>query len=222
MDWKFSPGQLGWYLINAGLAPEALEGFATRAAHGFAVVVKEQERLYDRGVRLRALRKRHRWGKADLERLLRLPGRSSPATKARMARLAQDGRLGRPVVDQPKALPEKIVDGWNFYLRLWDPATPPYLRRKLYRQTSWWPRLIECSYRGELRRAKAARVIDRRSPHIKASEVAQAEVARAAGISEAQVHAICQRIRDQGGSDDPEMGAAQLRRHLENGPAETD
>lgn len=55
-----------------------------------------------------------------------------------------------------------------------------------------------------------------------ASEIAEKSVAEAAIISAARVHALCQHARNERGPGEPEcpeMTAAELKRHVEEGPA---
>ena len=115
-------------------------------------------------------------------------------------------------------------------VKLWSLPTPDEWR-KLHRKMPTYPRLIEAAYRGELARAKQQMPRSRDAaagrddfPHRKASEIAEEEVAEAAGISVWMVHALCQHARDDSkrwaaarrgrGLVEETMTADQLRQHL--------
>jgi hypothetical protein len=153
-----------------------------------------------------------------------------PAAQKRIARLLENNSPGRGVVSEPRSLSRVVGEGLNILRQLADPATPPNIRISLYKKTPWWPRFIEAAYRGELRKAKLQQGISRKARYGDTpSEIAEEKVAEAATISSAEVHALCQQVRDEakawekrGGTsaDDPEISAAELARHLANGPAE--
>jgi transcriptional regulator with XRE-family HTH domain len=167
-------------------------------------------------VRLRALRKRKDWRKADLPRLLYIG--VPPAGQRRIAKLLKSKSPGRGVVPPSKSFLEEIVDGWETMKGLADPATPPNIRRKLYEKTRWWPYFIEAAYRGELKKVKGGTAWH----HRRASEFAEQEVAAAVGISASKVHQLCQQVRDwRGGApapaDEPSTSATELKQYLEVG-----
>ena len=208
----------------------ALVGFA-RIVQGFAVAsfnwINAVEREHKEQLKRRALDQRSRWRKADVPRLLRLDVGAEPAERMDMAKLLEGGgpRGGRGVVPEPETLGEEIVDFVTFGQKLFGPDTPPNVRCALYKQTRWWPYFVEAAYRGELREARESlrggRLNDRHGAT--PSEIAKEAVAEAANISLATVHALCQRVRNERGSaepDDPEMTASELRAHIEEGPAE--
>jgi hypothetical protein len=179
-------------------------------------ILLDFERQHKRGVRLRALRKRDKWRKADIKRLVEIG--VAPAAQRRMRRLIDRRSPGRGVVPRSRSLPEIIIDGF----RLADPATPARTRRDLYKKTPWFPSMVEAAYRGELEKAKRERG-DPASPHLKASDIAKERVADAAGLSAAKVHQICFQVRADRGEvlpDAPATSAEALRRHLEQGPDE--
>jgi hypothetical protein len=176
------------------------------------------KRQYDRRIRARALRLRHHWRKADVPRLLQLPGWASPAVQRRIARLIEaKDKTGRGVISQPQTFAEAFFEVGNIAKGLSDPTTPADVRKNLYKKTPWFDRYVEAAYRGELR------AWQRKEPYRKPSEHAREAVSDAVGISTAKVNQICDRERKQftrgqfGKLDDPEMSAAELKRHLENG-----
>lgn len=184
------------------------------------------ERQHREELKRRALALKPRWRKADIGRLLRLDIGGERADRLHMATLFEGrGPHGGPaVVPKPKTLAEEIVAWVRFGQKLFAPATPPHFRRAMYQETRWWPHLVEAAYRGELHRARASlgrlRLKDRHGAT--ASEIAEKRVAEAAIISAAKVHALCQRVRierELGAPQYPEMTAAELKRHLEEGPA---
>ena len=126
---------------------------------------------------------------------------------------------GRPVLfaDPPKPFGQAFADSWNDIKALADTATPAPKRRQLYAMTPWFDRWVEAAYRHELKAAQSK--VDRTSPHREPSDLAYEAVAEAAVISESKVHSICQRERTRtDAAQDPEMSAAELKRHLETGP----
>jgi hypothetical protein len=197
-----------------GLPREVLPRFVEKVAKAFVYGLWRLERDHGRGVRLRALRLRHRWRKADVPRLLRLPGWASHATSLRINKLLKDEKFarGRGVVSLSMRLPEKIFGVWDFANRLWGSDTPAHERVALYKKTRWWPYFVEAAYRGELERVSSA-------------AAAQENVAKAASISPAEVHRLCQQVRDERGDsppddrDCPPTTAAALKQHLEKGPS---
>lgn len=183
---------------------------------------------YDRKLRTQALRLRKHWRKADVPRLLQLPGWASPATQRSIARLilAKD-KPGRGVVPSPKSFEDAFNDALTLGLLYVDPTTSPRKRRELHKTMPKHPDLVEAAFRGELAKARR-KVPDRTLPHRKASEIAEEEVAEAAGISTAVVHQLGQHVRDasrrerERGNvvlDEPAMTAADLKRLLDY-PAE--
>jgi hypothetical protein len=190
-------------------------------------IMEDLVRQYERGVRLRALRTERRRASlrtADLQRLLTLPG-WPPLVRRRLERLLSDKwRLrGRPVLQPPPRISGKaVIDALSFCKALWSPTTSAKERRELYRKTFLYPCFIESTYRGEL--SKAQRKLGRRAgvdPH----QIAEEEVAAAAEISPRQVREICNKQREKfrrlqpNVVHDPEMDAAELKRHLEMGPS---
>jgi transcriptional regulator with XRE-family HTH domain len=185
-------------------------------AKAFTAVLEGWKTQYERGVRLRALRKRRHWRKADISRLLDIGVKS--AAQRRMSKIWKGkDKPGRGVVSDPKSFLEATNDVLTIGKRLADPATPALERRELYKKTPWWPDIIEAAYRGELEKAKG----NTTWRHLRASEVAKDEVAEAAGITPAHVHQLCHQVRAKRGdapADEPATSAAELKQHLENGP----
>ena len=153
---------------------------------------------HDRKIRAQALRERRRWRKADVPRLLQLPG-ASPAANHRIAGLLKDKHSsGRGVVSAPKQFDQAVVEALTFWQHMVDPVTSRQERREMRKGMPKFPSLIEAAYRGELVRelAKAPRnKNDKTAPHLTASDFARGNVAEAAGISKATVHQLCHQVR---------------------------
>jgi hypothetical protein len=187
----------------------------------------ERERREE--LKRRALSLKPQWRKADVPRLLRLGIGGEPTDGRYMAMLleGEGPRGGRGVVPEPKTIAEEVVEWIRLGQELFDPAAPPDRRCALYKETRWWPHLIEAAYRGELRKARVSlrgvRMNERYGAT--ASEIAEESVADAvpntiSTISAATVHALCQRARDERGSEEPEypeMTAAELKELIEKG-----
>jgi hypothetical protein len=101
------------------------------------------ERSYERGLRLRAYRRRHEWRKADLWRLLDLG--VTPAAQRRLARLQFDKSPGRGVIPPYKSLSAVTWEVWDLARALWDPATSAAQRMAAYKKTTWFPHFVEAT-----------------------------------------------------------------------------
>jgi hypothetical protein len=190
-------------------------------------------RQHYRRAQAQALGRRGDWKKGDGRPLNRLfAGEAKPATQRRILLLGElkgKAAQGRPVVDVPKKLDQQIIGAVQFCTELWSADTPPETRRELYKQTKWFPYFVESAYRGELRAAKLAAGGKRKSLHdgalLSPSEKAKQTVASAAGISVSLLDKLCDKVRKERKGDPPndrqdcrETSAAELARHLENGP----
>jgi hypothetical protein len=179
------------------------------------------EREHDRAVLAQALQKRDLLLPRDIEQLLELRT-LTPADRNLLSQLCMDKkrRSGRPVLSQdpPKTFAQAFADAWSLGNKLWNPDTPAHERRIIYSETSLWGRYIEAAYRGELKAAKRRKV--------RAFEVAEENVAKAAVISRALVRSICVQERQKlkaalpNAVADEAMTAKQLKSHLETGPDE--
>jgi hypothetical protein len=186
--------------------------FALALARAAAPYLRKLERDHARGVLARALRKRKRWRKADVVRLLDIgaaAGRPRPAALRQIKKLLEAKSSDRGVVDLTPSLPEAIGSILKF-ARRFGSDTPPAEQRRVWRnffkKTRWFALMVEAAVRGERELvAKAA--------------TAEQSVAKAAGISAAQVHRLCAQVRAEGPPDEPAMTAAELAQHLEKGPS---
>ena len=161
-----------------------LIGRAMVALHQQFVSAAEQaDREHRRAELLAAYRQRHSWKKGDIPRLQSL-GVNGVAQK-RMERLT--GR-GRPVVRLHQPLGSNLYQKIQAINALYDPTSPPNLRRKAFRSNPWWPHYVEALYRGEHVLAKQAGILG-------AAGHAEELVGRALGVSAAAVHAVCGEIR---------------------------
>ncbi|MBX9778556.1 MAG: hypothetical protein K2Y71_29640 [Xanthobacteraceae bacterium] len=188
------------------LRHEISRRLATASSVAIVALIEKYERDYKRGIRLDAYRKRHRWRRADVGRLLQIG--VSHAGQRRIGRLLTSKAVGRGVVHKSISFQEMAVSVGHFWTRLFDRDTPPNERRLLYKQTRWWPDFIEAAYRGERMSVS--------------STEAEARVAAASGVSASEVHRLCQMVRNARGNaapEDPPTTAEELRRHLEFGPA---
>jgi hypothetical protein len=189
------------YLANAGMAAR-LGVDPQRAGDVIKDQIKNFEAQYERKLRAQALRRRRQWRKADLPALaeLLLDGHAKPATQRELRRLSSAKKPGPRAIPPPKNFEKALQDGLDVLRQLGDPATPPNKRRQLrIENMPKFPDLVEAAYRGELaaekRRLRLG--LDRTSPHHKASDLAKERVAKAAGISSAKVHQLCQQVRDE-------------------------
>jgi hypothetical protein len=174
-----------------------------------------------------------RWRKGDVPKLAQLllrPGLASPEIQHRIAELIDvKDSSGRGVIPEPKKCDQAFVESIAVLQRIVDPATSAKERRELRRKyMPKYPDRIEAAYRGERERVRGW-TPDKNYPYMTASQRAEHNVAVAAGISEAQVHQLCQQVRDElrcaaaaGRLVEPEpaMTAAELKRQLVAGPAE--
>jgi hypothetical protein len=184
-------------------------------------LLNDLKRQYERKIRARALRRRRDWRKADVNPLVTLfliPAVGRKAAYRRIGLLIEaKGKLGKGVV-MAKPFDEALRDGLNVCYRMVNPATSAAARPL----SPWYARLIRAAYEGELRAERAARQNSSDNyPRINASEIAEDQVAKAAGISRAAVHQLCQRARDEGrgGADDLNPPTAkELKRHLTSVP----
>jgi hypothetical protein len=192
-------------------------------------LLKSLEKQYDRKVRAQALRRREDWRKADVPRLLKLPG-ASEAANHRIAELTENKHSsGHGVVPEPKQFEQAFAEALNVGLRIVDPTKPSDERRELRRKNMpTYAAQIEAAYRGEFEKVRG-RTTDKNYPHWSASQLAEHNVAEAAGISAAEVHQHCQHVRDEykraerwaaarPGREvkpEPAVTAADLKRHLD-------
>ena len=196
--------------------------------------LKSLTKQYDRKVRAQALRRREDWRKADVPRLLKLPG-ASEAANHRIAELTEDKHSsGRGVIPEPKELEQSFAEALNAGFRILDPATSPEERHRLRKEhMPKYPALIESAYLGEHERL--GRTTDKEYPSLPASEHAERNVAEVLGVSRAEVHQLCQQARDEykraerwaaaqpdrggglalrGVEPEPSMTAAELKQHF--------
>jgi hypothetical protein len=190
---------------------------------------EDLRRQYNRKLQAQALRLRRRCRKSDVPRLLRLPGEKSPRIYQLIEKLGLTTDLGgRGVIPEPKTFDQAFAEALAVLQRNAD-ANPNERRELQKKNMPKYPDMIEAAFRGE--HAEARRKIgDRKSPHSKASEIAEDKVAEAAGISRPLVHQLCQEARDgyksalkwaaarpgRGVALEPAITAAQLRQHLES------
>lgn len=221
--------------VQLDLRRHGVNGDVREAVPGF---VEHLKRQYDRKVRAQALCLRKHWRKADVPNLLLLPGKASEATQRLIRKLvlAKD-KGGRGVIAEPKSFEHAFIEDFALGQRYVDPSTKPEERRALHKKMPKHADLIEAAFRGEFRRARR-RMPDgwdkgHADPHRKASEIAEEEVAEAAGISPAMVHQLCQHARNdykkalrwaaarpgRRVEREPAMTALELKRHLDY-PAE--
>ena len=142
------------------------------------------------------------------------------------------------MLPEPKRFDQAFGESLALFWRLADPNTPVQERREIRKAMRKFPELVEAAYRGEHERVKP-------TPH--ASDIAEQNVADAAGISRAKVHQLCQQVRDEyeraekraaarneyerankpadddlllcGVMPEPTMTARELKQYLESGPA---
>jgi hypothetical protein len=181
----------------------------------FEAAIPRWGKQWTRQQREKALERCKDWKRADLPRFLKL---GLPEWAEAQARERQ-GR-GRGVVAPVTSLDEYALSGLSGLKAIFDPNTPPQVRKKLYRKSRWFPEFVEQAYRGERQRIQNGS-FNRNEPHRTASDIAEERVSEAAGISSAQVRKLCHRVRKdcQGYSSSPPTSAADLKMHLEFGPA---
>ena len=141
------------------------------------------DRDHNRGARLRALRRRRQWKKADRPRLLAL-GISPRVIEQHIGAK----RLGRPVVNEYKPLADALGSIFVEILTLTDRRTKPHERLWILKRLPMWPYFVEALYRGERESAKAGRL---RSPSIEAENI----VGNALHMSPEAVHKVCGEVR---------------------------
>jgi hypothetical protein len=195
----------------------------------FDASVEDLKRQYDRKIQAQALRLRRRCRKADVKRLLRLPGEKSSRIYQLIERLERATDLGgRGVIPEPKTFDQAFADAVAVFQRIAD-AKPNDRRELRKKNMPKYSAMIEAAYRGTLAETQQ-KIGDRKLPHTKASEIAEDLVAEAAGITRPVVHRLCQHERDRfkaakrwaaarpgrGVELEPTMTAAQLRQHLES------
>jgi hypothetical protein len=187
----------------------------------FLVDIGEQiDRGHKRKVLRDALRLRRRWRLADVAQLEAMDLR--PAAQRLVDKLKHSGKLGRGVIRDTRDRTKQLARQLRSQLARADPATPPEVRRNLYKKTRRFEEYIEPAYRGELALAQQ-RALKDSFPHERACELAEAAVAKAAGISQAQVRKYCHSVRSgrrgkPAPDDEPPTSAAELKRYLEYGP----
>jgi len=137
-----------------------------------------------RQTRLAAYRRRARWRKADLPRLVELG-----IPRRRIERIIDANRCrGRGVVPRYQSLDAMMTEMAAQFGALLSPETPPHTRLAILKQTPFWPEIVEALYRGEHAAAKERR---ERS----ASTLAEELVARCLGLSDSSVRKVCVAIR---------------------------
>jgi hypothetical protein len=153
----------------------------------FAYVMASWEawqEAHARQARLTAYRRRARWRKADLPRLIELG-----IPRHRIERNIDANRCrGRGVVPHYQSLDVMMTEIAVQAGVLLSPETPPHARLATLKQTSVWPEIVEALYRGEHTAAKVRR---ERS----ASTLAENLVAKCLGLSDSSVRKICVAVR---------------------------
>ena len=114
------------------------------------------EDAHRRAARLNAYRQRKRWKGGDAKRL-RTIGLGKAGLR-RLERMKLAKPRGRPVVPAYVPLADRLAMLGRLSNRLFDPSTPPYLRRRALQTTPWCEYFVEAVYRGEYEVAKAAGV----------------------------------------------------------------
>lgn len=147
---------------------------------------KKAERDHQRAARLKAYRLRHRWKKGDEGRLQAVG--ISEVARRRFNRIKLMKGRGRPVVPRYHPLGEQFIGLIKALDILFSPSTPPHLRRRVLKQTNWWPYCVEAVYRGEYEAAKAE---GRRA----SSTVAEERTGEVFGIAPDTVRKIAGRVR---------------------------
>ncbi|MGH7092069.1 MAG: hypothetical protein ACREFB_00865 [Stellaceae bacterium] len=139
---------------------------------------------HNRKARLTAYRRRTRWRKADLLRLMELG-----IPRHRIERIIDANRCrGRGVVPRYKSLDTTMAEMTAQFEVLLSPETAPHARLATLKQTPLWPEIVEALYRGEHAAAKERR---ERS----ASTLAEELVARCLGLSDSSVRKVCVAVR---------------------------
>lgn len=145
---------------------------------------KSWQEDHERKARLTAYRRRQRWRKADVPRLVELG-----IPRHRIERIIDGNRRrGRGVVPRYQSLDAMMAESTEQFGILFAPETPPHTRLATLKKTPFWPEIVEALYRGE---HAAARVDGVRSPSTHAEEVTSGCL----GISESLVRKICGTVR---------------------------
>jgi hypothetical protein len=142
------------------------------------------QEAHNRQARLTAYRRRTRWRKADLPRLVELG-----IPRHRIERIIGANRCrGRGVVPHHQTLDAAMTEMAAQFGILLSSETPPHARLATLKQTPLWPEIVEALYRGEHAAAKERR---ERS----ASTLAEELVARCLGLSDSSVRKVCVAVR---------------------------
>ena len=140
-----------------------------------------------RAALLEAYKVRRKWKKGDGRRLEALG--ISDAARRHLERAGQARVLGQPVVLNYRPLREEMAVAARLLDDLFNPSTPPHVRRCALKKTPWWPYFVEAVYRGEHDAAKAER---RTAP----STVAEDITGQVFGIAPDTVRRTAGRVRN--------------------------
>jgi hypothetical protein len=180
-------------MLRAVITDEALLSFANAARRTITAMeeaCRRAELAHRRAALLRAYRRRKQWRKAYVRRLLNL-GVPMP----RIQRVVAGRGRGRGVVQGYQPLGANLVIAARTVEALFSPTTLPHKRVALLKQTPWRPYVVEALYRAEY---DAAKKTHEKSP----ASTAERSVARCLGMTEALVHKICGKVRQERNRED--------------------
>jgi hypothetical protein len=162
-----------------------------------ATWAQETEIQYERGARMKAVRRRREWKVGDARHLRTLP-HARISTK-RLDQLENSGKRGRPVVQPYVPLPKALTYWAKNMEALFDPTTPPHVRLNIMKKTRRWPEFVESLYRG-------CYLIEKAKGLPEPSVTAEKQAADLLLLSPATLHKLCTEVRRQFKSGEWPMG----------------